>query len=298
MLDVFLDVIAPVLVMAALGGLVGRRFDVPVEVLSNLVFNLFAPALVFRTLSTVELSGDTARIAGTTLLVLAASAVLSLMASWARRHDAPTRATLALGSSVSNGGNMGLPVALLAFGQVGLDVAVLAFVVGGIWANSAGVMLASMAGGSTKGALRAPLTAPALWAASTALIVNALDVEIPTVVSASASTLGDASIPLMLVVLGLQLRPDIGGEGMADLVQIAIIRLLIGPVLALGAVELLGVHGASHDTLIVLGAMPTAVFTVVLATQYGARPTLVSRAVILTTVLSIATLTVLISIVR
>ena len=131
MLDVFLDVIAPVLVMAVLGGLVGRRFDVPVEVLSNLVFNLFAPALVFRTLSTVELSGDTARIAGTTLLVLAASAVLSLMASWARRHDAPTRATLALGASVSNGGNMGLPVALLAFGQVGLDVAVLAFVVGG-----------------------------------------------------------------------------------------------------------------------------------------------------------------------
>lgn len=298
MLDVFLDVIAPVLAMAVLGGLVGRRFDVPVEVLSNLVFNLFAPALVFRTLSTVELSGDTARIAGATLLVLAGSAILSMLVSWARRHDATTRATVALGSSVSNGGNMGLPVALLAFGQFGLEVAVLAFVVGGIWANSAGVMLASMAGGSTTGALRAPFTVPALWAAAAALVVNALDLDIPIVVSASASTLGDASIPLMLVVLGLQLRPDIGGEGIGDLAQIATIRLLVGPVLALGAVELLGVQGPAHDTLVVLGAMPTAVFTVVLATQYGARPTLVSRAVILTTVLSVATLTVLISIVR
>ena len=192
MLDVFLDVIAPVLAMALLGGVVGRRFDVPVEVLSNLVFNLFAPALVFRTLSTVELSGDTARIAGATLLVLAGSAILSLLASWARRHDATTRATVALGSSVSNGGNMGLPVALLAFGQFGLEVAVLAFEVGGIWANSAGVMLASMAGGSTTGALRAPFTAPALWAAAAALVVNALDLDIPIVVSASASTVSTA----------------------------------------------------------------------------------------------------------
>ena len=45
MLDVFLDVIAPVLVMAALGGFVGRRFGVPAEVVSNLSFNLFGPAL-------------------------------------------------------------------------------------------------------------------------------------------------------------------------------------------------------------------------------------------------------------
>ena len=297
MLDVFLEIIAPVLVMAALGGFVGRRFGVPAEVISNLAFNLFGPALVFSTLSTLELTRSTARTAIATVTMCVSLAIVSLAVSFVRGHDAPTRASVALGASVWNAGNMGLPVALLAFGEPGLEIGVLVYVVASMWGNSAGVVLASLAGGSARGALVAPLRVPALWAAAAGLIVNLTDVGLPEVVEVPAATLGGAAIPAMLVVLGLQLRFDVGRDGVSGLAQMTMIRLVGGPLIGLAATELLGVEGIAQDYLIIAGGMPIAVMTVVLATQYGARANLLSRAIVLTTMLSIVTLTVLISIV-
>ena len=297
MLDVFLDVIAPVLVMAALGGFVGRRFGVPAEVVSNLSFNLFGPALVFATLSTIELTGTTARTALATVAMSTSFAVISLAVSVVRRHDAPTRASLALGAAFWNAGNMGLPVALLAFGEAGLEIGVLIFVVASVWGNSAGVVLASLAGGSARDALVAPLRVPALWAAITGLTFNAADADIPAIVAAPADTLAGAAIPAMLVVLGLQFSADAGDDGASDVAQVTIIRLVIGPLVALGITELVGLGGLPQDVLVVGGGMPIAVMTVILATQYGARATLLSRAIIVTTLLSIVTLTVLIDLV-
>lgn len=297
MLDVFLEVIAPVLVMAALGGYVGRRFAVPVEVVSNLSFNLFGPALVFSTLSTIELTDETARIAVATVAMAATYAVVSLIVSAARGHDAPTRASLALGASLWNAGNMGLPVALLAFGEPGLEIGVLIFTVTAVWANSAGVVLASLAGGSARGALVAPLQVPALWAAASGLAFNFAAVDVPDVLAAPAATLGQAAIPAMLVVLGLQLTVRVGRDGVLELVQLATIRLLLGPLIALAVAEALRVEGLARDVLVVGGGLPTAVVTIVLATQYDARATLLSRGIVVTTLLSMATLTVLIDVV-
>ena len=164
-----------------------------------------------------------------------------------------------------------------------------------VWGNSAGVVLASLAGGSARYALVAPFRVPSMWAAVAGLGVNSADVEVPAVIEVPAETLAGAAIPAMLVVLGLQLTLDIGNEGFSDLAQLAVIRLLVGPLVAVGATEAIGVEGLARDVLIVSGAMPVAVVTVVLATQYGARATLLSRGVIVTTLLSIVTLTVLIN---
>lgn len=295
--DVFLEVIAPVLVMAALGGLVGRRFSVPVEAVSNLSFNLFGPALVFSTLSTIDLTDATARTALAVIVMSASLALISLVVSLSRRHDRPTSASLALGASLWNAGNMGLPVSLLAFGDSGLEIGVLIFVVAAVWGNSAGVVLASLAGGSARRALSAPFRVPAIWAAVAGLVVNWTEAEVPAVIEIPADTLAGAAIPAMLVVLGLQLTIDIGHDGLADLAQLAVIRLLVGPLVAVGATGLIGVEGLARDVLIVSGAMPVAVVTVVLATQYGARATLLSRGVVVSTLLSIITLTVLINVV-
>jgi hypothetical protein len=101
----------------------------------------------------------------------------------------------------------------------------------------------------------------------------------------------------MLVVLGLQLRFDVGRGGIDGLAQMTIIRLVGGPLIGLAVTQLLGVEGIARDYLIVAGGMPIAVMTVVLATQYRARANLLSRAIVLTTMLSVVTLTVLISIV-
>lgn len=294
-LDVFLKVILPVLIVAGLGGWIGRRAAVPVNSLSQLTFYLFSPALVFDSLASVELSGGEAvRIVAVVLLGFLATLAISFTAAAVLRLDRPTTAAMALSSTITNGGNMGLPVALLAFGQAGLAVAVVAFVTGAVLAYSAGVVLASLGSQGVRTALSAPLRVPALWMAAAGLVVNMVDLNVPSTIDAVASTLAGASIPTMLVVLGLQLQQRIDFGEARELVAAVGTRLLIGPAAALGASYLLDVDGVTRHTLVVLGGMPTAVITTILATQYGARVSFVTRSVIVSSLVSIPTLTVLI----
>src|SRR5690606_26194320 len=113
-----------------------------------------------------------------------------------------------LNSCVVNQGNMGLPIAALAFGETGLRIAVVVFVTGVLLWSSAGIALASLARGahSPRRAMLAPLRYPSIYAAVAGALVNATGVDLPTALSESTRTLGDASVPTMLVVLGMQFR--------------------------------------------------------------------------------------------
>lgn len=299
MLDVFSEVIVPVLVMVALGGAAARHFEVPVRPLSGLTFNLFTPALVFGSLASIDLAGAVvARIVAVMVLAFVVTGCLTFGVGAALRLDRSTRAALTLTTTVQNLGNMGLPVSLLAFEQPGLDVAVVAFVTGTVLSSSAGVAIASMAGGSAREALVAPLRVPALWAGAAGLIVNAADLDLPASVDAVAETLGGAAVPVMLTVLGLQLASAPRPEQLPVVSGALTIRLLGGPLIAWLATLVMGLDGVTRDTLVVLGGMPTAVLTTILATQYDARPRLVTHVVIGSTLVSLITLTGLITVLR
>lgn len=296
MLDVFLDVIAPVLVVALVGGQLARHFGLPVGPLSKLSFFLLGPALVFDALSKIEVTGaDGARIAAVVMVSYVATLVVGYGSASVARLDRGLRSAVGLTAATSNGGNMGLPVALLAFGDSGLEVAVLAFVVLSVASNSLGIVVASLAGGSARRALVAPLLVPSLWAAAAGLLVNAYDVEVPTTIEASAATLRGAAIPVMLVVLGLHLssRPRI--RPLTPLGLSLVTRLAVGPLASWAAVEAFDITGVTRNTLILLGGMPTAVVTTIIATQYRVRPDFVTQAVITSTLVSVATVTVLVT---
>ena len=131
MLDVLLEVVLPVLLVAAVGGIVGNRLNFSVETFSKAVFHLFSPCLVFMSIAEIELAaGDIGRLVGVAVIVFAANATAAWLWGVARRADPATRATNILTASVVNQGNMGLPMAALAFGDVGLQTAVLIFVTG------------------------------------------------------------------------------------------------------------------------------------------------------------------------
>jgi predicted permease len=68
-------------------------------------------------------------------------------------------------------------------------------------------------------------------------------------------------------------------------------RLLLSPLLALAASPLIGVDGGARSAAVLQSAMPSAVITIVLATEYKAAPEFVTAAVLCTTLLSPLTLT-------
>ena len=299
MLRVFLDVVLPVALVAIGGGIVGRWRKIPVAPVSALVFYLFAPALVFHSMETTQVSAD---VSFKIIAVMAVTFVVMFLFSvvWSKivGHEAPMRAAFALGATTPNAGNMGLPVAMLAFGAAGLDIAVMNFVVGAIISNSLGIAIASMAGGSPKEALRAPFRYPVLYAAGAGLLVNALDLKLPITLEAPITSMAAAAVPTMLAVLGLQLQHAIGRDHVLDTVSVNVGRLLLAPVVAWFACTAFGLEGVPRATLTVLSAMPTAVIATIIATEFRAVPAFVTRVVVTSTLLSMLTLTALISIVR
>jgi hypothetical protein len=298
-LSVFFEVIVPVMLIAALGGVLGRWRDVPAQPLSTVVFYLFTPALVFHSLSTTALpAGTSMRVVGVALIVFAVGYIAATVWSRVARHEADLRAAFALSVTSQNAGNMALPITLLAFGDAGLQIAVVHFVTIASLAATASVFVASMAGGSHLDALRAPFRYPALYAALAGLVVNGWDIDLPTSIEAPSETLAGAAIPTMLVVLGLKLQRGLGNESLIDTGAAVGLRLFIAPVVALLATFALGIDDLAQRVVIVLAGMPTAVFATILATEFAARPQFVTRAVVSSTLLSVATLTVLITLVR
>ena len=299
MLKVFLEVVLPVALVAIAGGLVGRWRNIAVAPVSGLVFYLFSPALVFHSMQTTQVSADlSVKIVAVMLVTFAAMWAFAFIWSKIVGHDAPMRAAFALGATTPNVGNMGLPVAQLAFGKAGLDIAVMNFVVGAVVSNSLGIAIASMAGGSPKAALTAPFRYPVLYAGAAGLAVNMLGIKVPVTLDAPISSLAAAAVPVMLSVLGLQLQHAIGRDHLVDTVSVNAGRLLIAPVVAWFVCTALGLDGVSRATLVVLSAMPTAVIATIMATEFRAVPAFVTRVVVTSTLLSMLTLTVLITIVR
>ena len=299
MLSVFFEVVLPVMLVAALGAVVGRWRRVPAEPLSAVVFFLFTPALVYHSLANSELAaGLSLKIAAVAVIIYVVGYAAASAWSMLVRHEPPQRSAFALAVTSLNTGNMGIAVALLAFGDVGVQVAVLTWVVNATLVTSAGIVIATLPSGSSKRALVAPFAYPALYAAALGFAANGLDVDLPVTIEAPIATLAGAAVPAMLVVLGLQLGRGLGDLGeLADVGVASVLRLLLGPLVALGAALALGLEGVTRDVVIVLGGMPTAVIAIIVATEFDVRPQFVTRSVVTSTLVSVATLTVLLTLV-
>ena len=122
--------------------------------------------------------------------------------------------------------------------------------------------------------------------------------EMPQSISEPVRILGAAAVPSMLMVLGLQIGEKFSLEQTRALIATCFIRLIISGGIAYALTIPFGFTGLSQQVLIVMASMPTAVVTIILATEFKAKPTFVTNAVVLSTFGSLVTLTVLISIVK
>ena len=113
----------------------------------------------------------------------------------------------------------------------------------------------------------------------------------------ASEVLGNAAIPAMLIVLGIQVASSRAFTDLRAIGGSVALRLVVSAFIAYGLVRLLGLDGLTGDVLIVVAGMPTAVFTIILAGEYGGRPELASSMVVVSTVLSLVSVTVLLTLV-
>lgn len=290
-MNVFLYVltqnILPIALVAACGYLARRRFSLHAGSFSTIVFNVLSPALVFSSLATSQLpAGELAELIGFSALNVLVMGGLAFGLARLLRLDRIATATLLIVAMFVNGGNYGLTLLHLRYGDDGLSRGVVYYVTSTVMVYTIGVFVASLGHAGWRETFRRMARLPAVYAAVLALIVYSLHIPIPAPIMSGITIVGAGAIPVMLLVLGMQiadLRPD---DATGYVWPAVALRLIGGPLVGLGLAWLLGLRGIGRSAMIIESAMPTAVINIILATEFHLPASPVARIVGYSTLLS------------
>jgi malate permease and related proteins len=299
LLTILADDIVPIFLVAGVGFLLARYLHVEVRSLSRITFNAFAPCLVFTLIVTSRLSaGEFGRIVAFTVLMVAGMGVLARLVAAPFRLDRPTLAAFLIVVMFSNAGNYGLSVVLFAFGRDVLARAAVYFVTSALLMYTVGSVVASSGRRGLAGALHGLLQVPAVWGLVAAAIVVGTGISLPPALSRPVELLGNAAIPAMILVLGMQFEKGASPERPGLVAAASALALLASPVLGLLLASLLGLEGVTRQAVVVEAAMPTAVITTIIALEFDVAPRFVTSVVVVTTLASPITVSVLIALLK
>lgn len=285
--DIF-SVIAPVVLIAALGfGWAKRGGTFDNATVSGLVMNLGSPCLIFSSLTTIDLDpGAFGSVLLASIGVLVTSGIFGIVLLKVLNQPLTTFLPALMHP---NTGNMGLPLALMAFGETGLALAISYFFVNSISQYTIGLSISS--GTFSPAQL---FRQPVVWAVCAALTVRGLDVQLPEFITSTTRLVGGLVIPLMLLMLGNSLASlKVSGFGIASL--IAVSRLGVGFLAGLGMIELLDLDRTVAGVVIMQATMPAAVFNYVFAERFAREPEKVAAVILISTLVSFATLPALVA---
>lgn len=278
-----LDIVTPVFLLAAIGfAWVRLGFEYRVEFVTRLAMSLAVPCLIFTALMKTEI--DPAALATLSYAAIAAYGVVTvvsfLLIKSAKLEIRSYLAPIIFG----NTGNLGLPLALFAFGETGLGYAVVVFAIMAILSFTFGIWLVS-GGGSPLRALKEPIVGATLLGA----LFMWQDWETPKPLTNALELIGQMAIPIMLLTLGVavaQLHP--GRLGRAMWLSLAKVAICVGAAFGVGLwLELPAVPLA---VLVMQVSTPVAVTSYMLAEKYGADAQAVAGLVVVSTLLSVITI--------
>jgi predicted permease len=187
--------------------------------------------------------------------------------AWALARPTRTRpATLALPLMFNNGVNLGVPLAMLTFGNDIVPLAIMMFVVAAALHFSLGIWLLDR-----HAKIGNLWRNPVVLSAIAGFAVGASQIPVWPPLQMSVKMLGDISIPLALFGLGVRLTDGAMTQWRIGIVA-AVARPVAGMLLAWGAALLLGLETRQAQLLLLYGALPPAVMNYVFAEHYGRDP--------------------------
>ena len=292
----FFNNLFPILLVAFIGFALAKWLKINPRPLSQVIFYVFSPILVFKLISHSQLSNrDILQTLIIALLLMTVIGVLTWLIGGILRIDRKMLAAVMITSMFMNAGNYGLPLTSFAFGQAALAFASVFFVINAMFTNTVGIVIASSGSMSVFNAIKGLIKFPAIYALALGILFLQFKWQLPSGLDRTVTLLSDAAIPCMLVLLGMQLV-NIRLDGhVVPLILTSSMRLLIAPLIAFGLTRLFGMTGPSYQAVVLEAAMPVAVLTTILATEFDAEPTFVTTAVLVTTLISPFTLTPLLA---
>ncbi|MDB6075683.1 MAG: hypothetical protein JWO89_3323 [Verrucomicrobiaceae bacterium] len=296
--------ILPTYLIMLVGGLCRKYGLLPKEAdvgLMRLAVNLLYPCLI------IERIVDNPEVHHPMRVLVAATLGFSLagLGIWISHLAAPLiglkdgqgRRTFALTTGFQNYGFVAIPVisALFPNGQT-LGV-MFTFTLGvelAVWTLGVGILT-----GLNNAPWKAALNVPVISILS-ALALNFLGAApfIPLPLHTVMNNLGNCSVPLSVVLIGASIADMWRHERFNWPVAMmsAVLRQLIIPIAFVLAAWLLPLTDDLKRVLVVQGAMPSAVFSIVLARHYGGHPPTAVQVILATTAASLVTTPIVISV--
>lgn len=266
-------IVFPVFAVIAAGWWYGRRKKPDMTFANHLNMDVFVPALVFAAMAdkSFDLVANWGLAVGALVGVAGSGAAALLIA----RASGVAPKTLVPTWMFNNCGNLGLPLAVLAFGDQALAPAVVLFLVSnllhfsfGAWYLDHHTRLATL------------WKIPTVIASVAGVAVSLTHFAVWAPLKIAIKMLGDVSIPLLLFSLGVRLASSSLSSiplGVAS----AMGRPLVGLALAFATIWALGLEGQQRALLIMFGALPPAVLNYVFAERYHQEPDKVASMVMI-----------------
>ena len=300
-MNVFLHVltqnILPIMLVASFGYLIRRRFNIHTGSLSTIVFNVLSPALVFSSLATSELpGGEIIELVGFSALTILTIGGLAFGLTRLLHLGRIDTATFLIVTMFVNGGNYGLTLLQLRYGDDGLTRGIVYYVTSTVMVYTVGVLIASMGRAGGRETLRRMARLPAVYAAVLAILVYSFNITVPAPLMSGIAIAGAGAIPVMLLILGMQMAEMKPEDSTQYVVPAVGFRLIVGPLVGLSVAALLGLQGVGRSAMIIESAMPTAVINLILASEFGLPTSTVARIVVLSTLASPLTIAAVVTI--
>lgn len=288
------QVVLPVFLVFLIGFIGQKTLHLNVKAVSTFGLYIMSPFLVFSSFYKTALNKTYLDIMIYGILLSVLIIILVKFICHVKRYSSSITSGLILSTAFMNNGNLGTPIALFAFGDQGFRYAVTIMVFHSIIMSTLGIYYAAKGKSNVKHSLLSVLKMPITHAAVIGILWQQFSMPMPENIFKVITWVGDASIPTVMLALGMQLaeiRPKNLERG--KIVLAIFIRLVISPVIAWTISLFLGVPDVLAKVMIISAAMPSAAFTTMYALQYNSEPDLVSSITFISTIFSIGTLSLL-----
>ena len=285
-----LEIVAPVFLLATIGFVwVKSGLEYRIRFVTQLAMTMSVPCLIFVAL--MQAAIDPNALKNLTMATVASYAVVTVVILTLIIVVGLNRQTYAAPLIFGNTGNLGLPLALFAYGETGLSYAVVVFAIMALWSFTFGIWLVAGKGSAGK-VLREPMVA--------ATILGALFLwqgwQTPQFLTNTLELIGQMAIPLMLITLGVAVA-RLEASGLIKALVLSTVKLVICAGVAWTIGRYFELDRVAFGVLVLQVATPVAVTSYMIAEKYGADAENVAGLVVASTLMSVAALPAILALV-
>lgn len=283
--------------MIALGYGVGKWGIISPQMsggLSSMVVKITCPMMVLSSVMTAKPEGTMQEIFMVFVLSIGLYIIfpfLGLLLNFVVRTPKKDKRLYIFMTTFSNVAFMGFPVINAIYGETGVFFTAIFNLTFNLFVFTFGVVL--MSGKSSKeGISIKSLLNPGILAALAAIVIFALQIPVPTIITTVCSSVGSMTTPLAMLVIGSSLSTIPLKEVFSELrlYPYTILKQGVAPVFIWFIFKNFITNPMILAITVIVSAMPVAATTVMFSKEYGQDDVKAAKAVFITTLFSIITI--------